>query len=65
LVPLFLEDRPSLLVHLMRRSEALGGGLDLRCPAYPHIHRQPRDGVWGELVQVDIEVPKYVDDGGV
>jgi hypothetical protein len=39
--------------------------LDLRCAAYPHIHRQMKDCIGGELVQVDVEVPKDVDNDGV
>jgi hypothetical protein len=52
-------------MHLMRRSEPLGGRLDLCGPTYPHVHRQTKDSVRRKLVQVDIEIPKDVDGGGV
>jgi hypothetical protein len=59
------EDCPTLVVDLMRRSKPLGGGLDLRGAAYPHVHRQPKNNIGGELVQVYVEVPEDIDDGGV
>jgi hypothetical protein len=31
------------VVNLMRCGEPLGGGLDLRGVAYPHVHRQPKN----------------------
>jgi hypothetical protein len=65
LVPLFFEDRPPLVVHLLRRSEPFGGRLDLCGPTYPHVHRQAKDGIRRELVQVDVEVPEDVDDDRV
>jgi hypothetical protein len=65
LASFFFEDRPALVVDLMRRSKPLGRGLDLRGAAYPHVHRQPKDRVGGELVQVYVEVPEDVDDDGV
>jgi hypothetical protein len=46
---------------LMRRSKTFGGRLDLRSPAYPHIHRKAHDGVGGELMQIDVEIPEDVD----
>jgi hypothetical protein len=65
LASFFLEDCPALVVDLMRRSKPLGGGLDLRGAAYPHVHGQPKDRVGGELVQVYVKVPEDIDDGGV
>jgi hypothetical protein len=55
LVTLFFEDRPPLVMHLMLRSEPLGGRLDLGGPTYPHVHRESKDGVRRKLVQVDVE----------
>jgi hypothetical protein len=53
------------VVNLMRYSKPLGGGLDLRGTAYPHVHRQPKNFIGGELVQVNVEVPDDIDDGGM
>jgi hypothetical protein len=61
----FFEDCAALVIDLMHRSKPFGGGLDLRGAAYPHVHRQPKNRVGGELVQVYIVVPEDVDDGGV
>jgi hypothetical protein len=38
------------VVDLMRRSKSLGGRLDLRGAAYPHVHQQPKNCIGGELV---------------
>jgi hypothetical protein len=65
LVPLLFEDRPPLVMDLMRRSKPLSGSLDLCGATYPHVHRQAKNSVGRELVQVDVEVPKDVDDSGV
>jgi hypothetical protein len=65
LVPLLFEDRPPLVMDLVHRSKPLSGRLDLRGATYPHVHRQTKNSVGRELVQVDVEVPKDVDDGGV
>jgi hypothetical protein len=65
LASFFFEDCPALVVDLMRRSKPLGGGLDLRGAAYPHVHRQTKDRVGGELVQIYAEVPEDIDDGRV
>jgi hypothetical protein len=48
LTSFFFEDCPALVVDLMRRSKPLGGGLDLRGAAYPHVHRQPKNCIGGE-----------------
>jgi hypothetical protein len=45
LIPLFFEDRPSLVMDLMRRSKPLSIRLDLRGAAYPHVHRQTKNCV--------------------
>jgi hypothetical protein len=65
LISFFFEDCPALVVDLMRRSKPLGGGLDLRGAAYPHVHRQPKNSIGGELVQVYVEIQEDIDDGGV
>jgi hypothetical protein len=65
LISFFFEDCAALVMDLMRRSKPFGGGLDLRGVAYPHVHRQPKNRVGGELVQVYIEVPKDIDDSAV
>jgi hypothetical protein len=50
LIPFFFEDCPSLVVDMMCQSKSLGGRLDLRGAAYPHVHRQPKNCIGGELV---------------
>jgi hypothetical protein len=64
LTSFLFEDCPVLVVNLMRCSKPLGGGLDLHGAAYPHVHRQLKNCVGGELVQVNVEVPEDIDDGG-
>jgi hypothetical protein len=48
---------------LMRRSKPFSGGLDLRSTAYPHVYRQAKNCIGGELMQVHVEVPEDVDNG--
>jgi hypothetical protein len=65
LVSLFFEDCASLVMNLVCRSKPFGGGLDLYSTAYPHIHRQTKNRIRGELMQVYVEIPEDVDDGGM
>jgi hypothetical protein len=65
LTSFLFEDCPALVMNLMRCGKPLGGGLDLHGAAYPHVHRQPKNCIGGELVQVNVEVPKDIDDGGM
>jgi hypothetical protein len=49
----------------MHQRKPFDGGLDLRGAAYPHVHRQLKNRVGDELVQVYVEVLEDTDDGGV
>jgi hypothetical protein len=40
IVPLFFEDRASLVMNLARRGKPFGERFDLRSATYPHIHQQ-------------------------
>jgi hypothetical protein len=61
----FFEDCAALVMNLMRRSKPFGGRFDLRGAAYPHIHRQPKNRVGRELVQVYVEILEDIDDDGM
>jgi hypothetical protein len=65
LVSLFFEDSASLMMNLVCRSKPFGRGLDLRNAAYPHIHRQAKNRIGGELMQLYVEIPEDVNDGGM
>jgi hypothetical protein len=60
-VPLLFEDNATLMMDLVRRSKTFGGRFDLRSPANPHINRKVQDGIGGELMQIDVEIPEDVD----
>jgi hypothetical protein len=61
LSPLLFEDSAALMMDLVRRSETFGRRFDLRSLANPHIHREAQDGIGGELMQIDVEIPEDVD----
>jgi hypothetical protein len=65
LVSLFFEDSASLVMNLVCRSKPIGRGLDLRSTTYPHIHRQAKNRIGGELTQVYFEISEDVDNGGM
>jgi hypothetical protein len=63
LVSLFFEDSALLMVNLVCGSKPFGRGLDLRSTTYPHIYRQAKNRIGGELMQVYVKIPEDVDDG--
>jgi hypothetical protein len=60
-VPFIFEHNATLMMDLVRRSKTFDGRFDLRSPTNPHIHRKAQDGVGGELMQIDVEIPEDVD----